>query len=430
MTVTALSRRPAKAPAMKILFAASLFVAALVASAGAQEPVAPRLEAFAVLPADETVRPPADAPAYFRRSGRFTAQGAARTETLGAVPAAGGAPALPMQGQPVQGISAILANPDGTVWGLSDNGFGGRANSADALLMVHRFRIDWESGDVRRVETIFLSDPDAIAPFPLVSETHARRYLTGRDFDPESIAPRAGGGFWIGDEFGPFLLEVDARGRLLSVTSVRAAGQEVRSPDHWQGADGAVVGRSKGLEGMGHSADGRFLYPMLEGPVRDAQGAPETDEQGRTALRILEFDTVSRAFTGREWLYPLADPNHAIGDITILAPGEALVIERDSAQGEAAQFKRIVRITMPEEGGLVVPHESLDLLAIADPGDLSGGRGANGVFRFPFVTIESVARLDNGDLLIVNDNNYPFSAGRNPTRPDDTEWIRIRPAQP
>ncbi len=335
------------------------------------------------------------------------------------LPAVGGAPALPMQGQPLQGISAIQWNPDGTVWALSDNGYGNRANSADAMLMIHRLRIDWETGAVARVETVFLSDPNRIAPFPVQSETSETRYLTGRDFDPESFAPRPGGGFFVGEEFGPFVLEFDAGGRLLALFPVSSQGVEVRSPDNWAGGT-ANLGRSKGLEGMGHSADGRFIYPMLEGAVLDAAGQPEQDAQGRTVLRILEFDVAARAFTGREWLYPLSDPGHAIGDILFTDDFSAIVIERDGLQGDAAQVKRLVVVRLEPDGGAIVQGETRDLLAMRDHFDPNGA-----LLRFPFVTIESITRNAEGQFIIANDNNYPFSAGRDPTRPDNTEFILV-----
>ena len=57
-----------------------------------------------------------------------------------------------------------------------------------------------------------LTDPDGHVPLPL---TRPDRVLTGADLDPESIVRAADGTYWIGDEFGPFLLHFDRAGRLL-----------------------------------------------------------------------------------------------------------------------------------------------------------------------------------------------------------------------
>src|SRR5690242_4276532 len=46
----------------------------------------------------------------------------------------------PFDRQPVQGISAILNNGDGTFLVMEDNGFGAKANSADFNLRVYRVR--------------------------------------------------------------------------------------------------------------------------------------------------------------------------------------------------------------------------------------------------------------------------------------------------
>ncbi|MGO8352322.1 esterase-like activity of phytase family protein, partial [Rhizobium johnstonii] len=62
------------------------------------------------------------------------------------------------------------------------------------------------------VKNLFLSDPNKIAPFPIVLEGNDTRYLTGADFDIESIQP-VDDGFWIGDEFGPYILKFDTSGR-------------------------------------------------------------------------------------------------------------------------------------------------------------------------------------------------------------------------
>ncbi|MGH8508150.1 MAG: hypothetical protein ACREVH_05470, partial [Gammaproteobacteria bacterium] len=55
------------------------------------------------------------------------------------------------------------------------------------------------------------------------------------------------------------------------------------------------------------------------------------------------------------------------------------------------------------------------------PGDF----GLGDTFRFPFVTIEDAVILSPSEFLVINDNNFPFSAGRNPSRPDDNEFIRV-----
>jgi hypothetical protein len=52
------------------------------------------------------------------------------------------------------------------------------------------------------------------------------------------------------------------------------------------------------------------------------------------------------------------------------------------------------------------------------------------LFTFPFQTIESVILLSETRLDVLNDNNYPFSAGRMPGAPDPNEFIVIRLDRP
>ena len=68
-----------------------------------------------------------------------------------------------------------------------------------------------------------------------------------------------------------------------------------------------------------------------------------------------------------------------------------------------------------------------DLLNIADPDHLGG---PSDVFRFPFTTIESVIPLNRRTFGVLNDNNFPFSSGGTPGRPDDNEFIIIRLDRP
>jgi hypothetical protein len=105
----------------------------------------------------------------------------------------------------------------------------------------------------------------------------------------------------------------------------------------------------------------------------------------------------------------------------------------DNAQGPAAAFKRVFLIDLREVGadGFLVKREVANLLAIRDPHGISlparpGDFGLGDPFSFPFQTIESILPLSGSRLLLADDNNFPFSAGRNPTRPDDTELIIVK----
>ncbi|AFY47640.1 3-phytase (myo-inositol-hexaphosphate 3-phosphohydrolase) [Nostoc sp. PCC 7524] len=128
---------------------------------------------------------------------------------------------IPFTNQPIQGFSAVQVADDNSYWFLSDNGFGSKANSPDYLLRIYRLDPSFrgtENGDrsVNVLDFIQLSDPDNKIPFQIVNENTSDRLLTGADFDIESFVIAEDGTIWIGEEFGPYLLHVDATGKLLA----------------------------------------------------------------------------------------------------------------------------------------------------------------------------------------------------------------------
>ncbi len=60
-----------------------------------------------------------------------------------------------------------------------------------------------------------LADPVRRVSWTIVNFFTRSRLLTGADSDPESLRQAPDGSFWIGEEFGPFLLHLAKNGRLL-----------------------------------------------------------------------------------------------------------------------------------------------------------------------------------------------------------------------
>ncbi|MGF1633710.1 MAG: esterase-like activity of phytase family protein [Phycisphaerae bacterium] len=415
------------------------------------------LAGFAVLPADTF----ADGPV----SGQF----------IGPGPFNGRTP--PFNSQPVQGFSSIIrGDAPGEFLALSDNGYGSRKNSADYLLRVYRVRPDFKTadggtgkgtgtgtgkgtGEVIWEVAFTLSDPNRQIPWPIVAdgetypdsdvpvpdEVREKRLLTGADLDLESFVRLPDGTFWIGDEFGPFLVHVDGQGRLLR-PPVELPGEGMWSPDHpTKPAEQAKIPRTGGLESMvlvpgtrGTVQDYDMLFGILERPIA------ETDEAALASWQMKTDDPDSILLTAPSPFGPWYRGTGVVGGAELLgiervAGGDRwpagreshfAILERDSKEGEAAEHKQIAFATLRQidrvlPGGTQLRRTgSIDLLAIPDPHDLDGD-GQN-TFRFPFVTIESICLVDDRTLLVANDNNYPFSTGRDPNDADHTEFILIR----
>ena len=346
-------------------------------------------------------------------------------------------------GQPIQGFSAIqFGTKEGSYWMMPDNGFGTKYNSPDYLLRLYQVSPDAKtaeggSGEMNiNAHFIQLRDPDQKVPFMIANEFSRERLLTGFDFDIESFVIAEDGTLWIGDEFGPFLLHFDATGKLLEAPyatpdyteGLDPAKDFVRSPQNPAMLAGAPqpgtsskanLPSSKGFEGMAISPDKATAYPLLEGSVI-------SDTAGM--LRIHEFDLVNKQFVGIAGYYQLDDPKNAIGDFTVVNENEFLIIERDNGSGADAKLKKIFKIDLSkqDENGVVAKEEVADLLNIADPNKLA----SDGLFTFPFVTIEDVIVLDETTILVANDNNYPGTGGRGKDVKDDNEMIWLKLATP
>ena len=437
------------------LCSSSIALAAALACghASAQTAYPATLAGHAVLPAQSFVAAPRDASADLQASGKFTS--GKRVEALGTVEGLsagrGTGVSVPFKGQPLQGHSGIKKMDDGSFWILTDNGAGAKANSPDFMLYLNHYKVDFKSGKFNRLNTIFLHDPDKKVPFRIVHEGTKQRYLTGSDFDPESFQ-FAGGALWIGEEFGPFLIKADRKGKVLAVFDTQVDGKAVRSPDHpavtTPGAPGGAVDfqvkRSKGFEGMAASKDGSKLYALLEGPVWNAEAKDYEKLDGKEALRVLEFDVATEKWTGRHWKYPLEANGHAIGDFNMIDATTGLIIERDNGEGtsdkacpegqkrsdcfhDIAKFKRVYKIELSEAnaGGAVRKIGYIDLLNMADPAKLARKPLNDGVLKFPFFTIENVDVVDATHIVVGNDNNLPFSSSREPNKADDNELVLL-----
>ena len=411
------------------------------------------LAGHAVLPAQSLIEAPAAVPVDLINAGKYTT--GRRVEKPGSIEGqSAGRPtgvSLPFKGQPLQGHSGIKRMPDGSYWLLTDNGAGSKANSPDFMLYLNRYQVDFGNGAFKKLETVFLHDPDKKIPFRIVHEGSKKRYLTGADFDPESLQ-FAGGAIWIGDEFGPYLIKADLKGRVQAVFETLVDGRIVRSPDHpavtTPGVPNAQVKfevrRSKGYEGMAASPDGSRLYAMLEGALWDDRKQDYESLDGKQYLRILEFDVAHEQWTGRHWKYVLEANQHAIGDFNLIDAEHGLIIERDNGEGtpdkgcpegqkrsdcfhDLPRFKRVYKIAMNEAnvGGPVRKIAYIDLLDIQDPQKLSRKPLTNGVLAFPFFTIENVDRFDARHIVVGNDNNLPFSSSREPNQADDNELILL-----
>ncbi len=320
--------------------------------------------------------------------------------------------------QVVQGFSAVLqADAENHFYFLTDNGFGEKSNSADALLRLYEVQIDFNTANKKNATVTplrFVNFKDTnrkltfniqadysqyynVARNPSIDKSISeKRLLTGADIDPESVRVDKNGHLWLGDEFGPFLVKLDAAGEVLRSEFPLP---NVVSPDN------PDIGNLKpnlpstgGFEGMAINQAGDMLYPMLEATV---------DGDTPKTLRIYQFDVNAEHYTGLVYRYQLDEQGTNIGDLVAVNEHEFLVLERNSATKlEDKPFKKVylIDINKLDENQFVNKRELVDLMRLQDPNDLN--KDGQFTYAFAYSHIENLLIVDKNNLLLVNDNNY------------------------
>ena len=422
----------------------------LIASASLASDSIVRLSGWAEIP--HTYRHPGPV------SGQFTAP------NNGVVP--------PYQGQPIPGFSGMIPSPAaGRFVALPDNGYGAQNNSADFVVGFYEVTPHFKTsgtgttsrGPVEVNSHTAFSDPNHLldatyitggpvydrttyypsSAIPVDASIRNLRLLTGADFDVESIARMDDGTFWVGEEFGPYLLHFDPQGHLLRKPVRHPVLRAPQNPQNSPAAP-ANLPSSRGFEAMTRNADGTKLYVTTEASIDS-----ETDKR---ILVVYEFDTQSGQYTGRTFKYAKDSSdditgavNNATnifvtGDMTHISGDRYMIIERDDFQGPPTganppRQKKLYLFDLNEVNpstNILSKRLVVDLLDIDDPDDIGGplvGIAAD-KFNFPLQSVESLTPVDDFTLLVGLDNNYPGGNGRVPGTPDGTEIITLRSRAP
>lgn len=246
--------------------------------------------------------------------------------------------------------------------------------------------------------------------------------------DTEGLVRTAGGDFWVVDEYGPSLLRLDSRGKVLK--RYVPAGIRLEGTDYDVApALPAILGKRKinrGFEGLALSGDEKTLYLALQSPLLNPD--KKTGDVSRQT-RILAFDVASEK-TVAEYVYRFEaakefDPEHSAPDemkvssVAAINPGALLVLERTD------WVAKIYRVDLGAATNILGsrwddPAASPALEALNDPGagefrplkktlvvDLSRLDGVP-------EKIEGLAVLDATTIAVANDNDFDvgdFTAG-------------------
>ena len=172
--------------------------------------------------------------------------------------------------------------------------------------------------------------------------------------DSEGLALASDGGFWVSDEYGPYIYHFSAQGRMTKAIMPPAAYIPHRNGSVSFSADSppiyninetiipanTVTGRdnNQGLEGLTLSSDGRTLYALMQSAL-DQEGGPNNPY--RRQARLLEYDISDPYDPKYKAEYVVTLPLYTAKSTKVAAQSEIhslgneqfLVLARDSGAG-------------------------------------------------------------------------------------------------
>jgi hypothetical protein len=232
------------------------------------------------------------------------------------------------------------------IYGLTDRGpnVDGRTDNEKVLPIpdfhpqIAVFRLSYGTATPGR--TIILKGPDGEQLVGLVdAQANTGESLVTIDgqplppsdhgLDSEGLVAMADGTFWVSDEYGPFLIHFDAKGkeleRLSPFNGTLPRELSLRSPN-------------QGMEGLTVTPDGSTLVGIMQSAL--ATPGLEGSAKEVPLTRIVSVNLATKAM--KEYLYPLANPQDtkvAVSEITALSDTEFLIDERDGELQPGANKK-------------------------------------------------------------------------------------------
>ncbi len=371
---------------------------------------------------------------------------------------------IPMPKQPMRiragfgsGLAMRSGDPPGTLWAVCDRGPNLKAKTASELYGLKLAHLDQEGGAkimprldlgpslaelrvqndaVQLIRVIRLTDDRGGVPgVPMAASAHAVAEpafdLAGDPLEPqpggadsEGLAALSDGGFWVGDEYGPSLLKVDANGRV--VQRWVPAGTPRPEDLGYPVADvlpALAVRRqiNRGYEALALSGDELWLYLAFQSPLAHPDVAAHRESRH---VRIWMIDASTGAVAS-QFIYPLDRPESfrrdcakgdfgrddiKVSEIAWASERVLLVLERGS------ETTKIYRVRLDDM--LAAPPEHLDVATRPTIEELSGGES----FPLPVIEkelllstddlpdiaadLEGMALLSPTELLLVNDNDF------------------------
>lgn len=192
---------------------------------------------------------------------------------------------------------------------------------------------------------------DALQPIALTDS---------RGLDTEGLVPDGQGGFWLCDEYGPFLIHVDGQGKILKQfgPDAQAGEQQVAA-----GLPSVLAWRqpNRGFEGVARLPSGKIIAAVQSTLDIDGKTA-----KSATFIRLLELDP--QTGNTRMLAYPLEagfykkNKDAKIGDLVAVDEQTLLVIEQGKDK-DKQMHNRIYRLDLAKAtdlSGQLIANKALE----------------------------------------------------------------------
>ncbi|KHT36272.1 esterase-like activity of phytase family protein [Pectobacterium carotovorum] len=233
-----------------------------------------------------------------------------------------------------------------------------------------------------------------------------------RGLDTEGITPDGKGGFWLCDEYGPFLIHVDASGKILQKFGPTPAGNEHSVAS---GLPNIIKWRqpNRGFEGLTRLPDGTIVMAVQS--TLDIDGKSKNKAQ---FTRLVMFNPETK--TSRMVGYPINIDSYKkakdakIGDIVALDNQRILLVEQGADKDKQMQ-NRIYLVDLSKASDLT-PFDADGKSPEFDDLAQLEKRGITLAHKQELVDlrklgwqqekVEGLALVDKQTLAVINDNDF------------------------
>lgn len=237
-----------------------------------------------------------------------------------------------------------------------------------------------------------------------------------RGLDTEGIIGDGNGGYWLCDEYGPFLIHVDDKGKILAKygPTPQAGEQAVAS-----GLPNILKWRqpNRGFEGLTRMPDGRILAAVQS--TLDVDGKSKNKAQ---FTRLVSFDP--RSGKTAMYGYPIDIDRYKkakdakIGDVVALDNQRILLIEQGTGK-DKTMINKIYLVDLAQASDLSTFDGQGKALEFDDAQDLAK-RGVKLAQKREVADLrqlgwrqekaEGLALIDDRTLAVINDNDFGLQA--------------------